>query len=87
MEKNKTLQDVFGQLTEGQLEILECGFPFFVNRPELFTSYPQFKSFILNLLTDYSCFTPHEKSIAIADAFHQAKSIVDKYELKKAREL
>lgn len=87
MKKKKTMEDVFGQLTKGQLEIIECGFPFLVNRPELFTTYPQFKSFISNLLTDYSCFSPHEKSMAIADAFHQAKSIVDKYELKKAREI
>lgn len=87
MKKEKALEDVFGQLTEGQREILECGFPFLVNRPELFTSYPQFKSFITQLLTDYACFSPHEKSMAIADAFHQAKSIVDKYELKKARDL
>lgn len=86
MEENKkTLTDIFGHLTKGQIEIIECGFPFLVNRIELFEAYPAFKDFIKELLTDYSCFTNDEKAIAMADAFHQAKSIVDKYELKKAR--
>ena len=78
MVDKEKIKEIFGLITDKQIELLALAFPLHAKNPKLFTMSEQsVLDYAKNILTDFAGFTEEEQIIVFSELTAYNQSIID----------